>query len=719
MDQYCILGRIGEGAHGIVFKAKHVETGEIVALKKVALRRLEDGIPNQALREIKALQEMEDNQYVVQLKAVFPHGAGFVLAFEFMLSDLAEVVRHAQRPLAQAQVKSYLHMLLKGVAFCHANNIVHRDLKPANLLLSASGQLKIADFGLARVFSPDGSRLYTHQVATRWYRAPELLYGARQYDQGVDLWAVGCILGELLNGSPLFPGENDIEQLCCVLRILGTPSPQVWPEITELPDYNKISFKEQAPVPLGEVLPDASPQALDLLGRFLLYPPCQRISASQVWNEVARTKELWRQLCLRRWSSYKDSQITLGTQTWKEYYLCRSELEFRMESGRPEKDFICKAIAGHKGEIDELAYISTNECRFDGQEKSMVCTVSSDGTVRAWNLHEGTEIWSSPVQPAALVNLVTYPQLQLVVTVDEKGLIKVWEAESGCESASFSLPTHSSALEACDHPEGPVLLAACADGALYTLTVPRLQLLSRVSVFPNHPTSLLCSPDHQWVFVWTQNSDLGPKVFHTHSLLCPSEDVPPVSTTLPIWLTSRACWAPDEAARLVVMHRNDNGMQLVVTTYELRAKKSRDGVDILVQQITSFVLPNTMMPPHLMKGHSSQVILLVSGSELVLFTIHGLQLAAFQDHQKPITSMRVDQSRVITSSFDLSLRVYMWNKDNKLPILKSCYHLLGGSHRWASGFTHVESDSMSIVGVEARSVGMSILRSYYFQVQQG
>ncbi|XP_036912130.1 cyclin-dependent kinase 20 isoform X2 [Sturnira hondurensis] len=218
MDQYCILGRIGEGAHGIVFKAKHVETGEIVALKKVALRRLEDGIPNQALREIKALQEIGDNQY---------------------------------------------------------------DLKPANLLISSSGQLKIADFGLARVFSPDGSRLYTHQVATRWYRAPELLYGARQYDQGVDLWAVGCILGELLNGSPLFPGENDIEQLCCVLRILGTPSPQVWPEITELPDYNKISFKEQAPVPLGEVLPDASPQALDLLGQFLLYPPYQRITASQ------------------------------------------------------------------------------------------------------------------------------------------------------------------------------------------------------------------------------------------------------------------------------------------------------------------------------------------------------------------------------------------------------------------------------------------------------
>nr|XP_031298165.1 cyclin-dependent kinase 20 isoform X6 [Camelus dromedarius] len=629
MEQYCILGRIGEGAHGIVFKAKHVEPG----MGWQCLRP----VPNRLERSL--------------LSRRWPCG-GWKMA-------------SPTRPCGRSRP-------------CRRSRTV-----------------------------------------SMWYRAPELLYGARQYDQGVDLWAVGCILGELLNGSPLFPGENDIEQLCCVLRILGTPSPQVWPEITELPDYNKISFKEQAPVPLEEVLPDASPQALDLLGRFLLYPPRQRISASQVWNEVARTQELWRHLCLRRWSSCKASQMTLGTQTWKQYYLCRSELEFRMESGRPEKDFICKAIAGHKGEIDELAYISTNEYRFNGQEKSVVCTVSSDATVRAWDLHEGTQIWSSPLQPAALVNLVTYPRLQLVVTVDERGLIKVWKAEDGCEWASFSLPTYSSALEACDILEGPLLLAACAEGALYTLTVPPLQLLSRVSVFPSNRTSLLCSPDRQWVFASTQNSDLGPKVFHTLSLLCPSEDEPPVYTTLPVELTSRACWAPAEAARLTVMHRNDNGMQLVVTTYELEAKKTRNRVDILVQQIASFLLPDTMMPPQLMKSHGSQVILLVSGSELVLFTVHGLQLAAFQDHQRPITSMWVGQTRVITSSFDLSLRVYLWSKDNKLPVLRSCYHLLGGSHRWASGFTHVESDSMSIVGVEARNIGTSILRSYYFKVQRG
>nr|XP_012642708.1 F-box/WD repeat-containing protein 12-like isoform X2 [Microcebus murinus] len=485
----------------------------------------------------------------------------------------------------------------------------------------------------------------------------------------------------------------------------------------------------------------------ELLHVFSFLEPRDLLSAAQVnkvWNEVSRTKDLWRQLCLRRWSSCKASQMVLGTQTWKQYYLCRSELEFRMEFGRPV-DFTCKAMAGHTGSIDELAYISTDECRFDGREKSVVCTVSSDCTVRAWDLHEGMEIWSSPQQPAALVNLVAYPQLQLVVTVDKQGLIKSWKAENGCELASFCLPMHSSALEACDHPEGPFLLAACAGGNLHTLTVPQLHEVSKVPVAASVAVSLLCSPDRQWAFVSAENSDLGPEVFYTQSLLHPSEDKPPVSTTLPIWLTSRSCWAPGEAARLIVMHKNDSGTQLVVTTYELEAKKSRERVNILVQQIASFLLPDTMMPPHLVKGHGSQVILLGSESKLVLFTMHGLQLAAFQDHQRPITALWVvstmpaahvtalrlkeststphltfhfkDPSRVITSSFDLSLRVYVWNKENEFPILKSCYHLLGGSHRWASGFTHVESDSMSIVGVEARSSGTGLLRSYCFRVQ--
>ncbi|XP_052584910.1 F-box/WD repeat-containing protein 12-like isoform X2 [Peromyscus californicus insignis] len=436
---------------------------------------------------------------------------------------------------------------------------------------------------------------------------------------------------------------------------------------------------------------------------------------NKVWNEVSMTKELWRQLCLRRWASCKAFPMVVGTQTWRQYYFCRSELEFRVESGRPQ-DFVCKSISGHTGKIDQLAYVTPHEYRFDERAKSVVCTVSSDCTVRAWDLHEGTEVWSSPVQPAPLMSLVAYPLLQLVVTVDTQGLIIGWKAETGSLWASFCLPTFCSSMEACGHSEGPFLMVACAEGTLYTLTVPQLQVVSKVATFSHTSVSLTCSPDQQWVFVFAQGSDLGPKVFYTQSLLYPSEDGLPVSTSLPVRLSSRACWAPEEAARLMVMHRDVRGMHLVITTFDLKASKSRDRVSILEQQLASFPLPDTMTP-HLMQGHGSQVILLASRSELVLFTIHGLQLMAFQDHQRPITSMWVDPTCVITSSLDLSLRVYVWNKKKTCPVLKSCCQLLGGSHRWASGFTHVKSDSMSIAGVEARSNGTSILRSYCYKVQ--
>ncbi|XP_045605913.2 cyclin-dependent kinase 20 isoform X2 [Procambarus clarkii] len=215
MEAYTVVGRIGEGAHGVVVRARHNLTGQMVALKKIPLRRLDQGMPTTALREIKALQEIDSKH----------------------------------------------------------------DLKPANLLISETGQLKIADLGLCRVFTKDGKRPYSHQVATRWYRAPELLYGARHYDEGVDLWAVGCIFGEMLNNSPVFPGESDIDQLCVVLQILGTPSEATWPGLSDLPDYKKITFPESKPIPLEQVLPDAPPDAMDLVKKFLIYSSSKRISA--------------------------------------------------------------------------------------------------------------------------------------------------------------------------------------------------------------------------------------------------------------------------------------------------------------------------------------------------------------------------------------------------------------------------------------------------------
>ncbi|GBM37619.1 Cyclin-dependent kinase 20 [Araneus ventricosus] len=227
MDQYSVIGRIGEGAHGIVLKAKHKLTDAIVALKKIPLKNLDEGIPCVTLREIKALQQM-NNENIVKFNDVFSYGAGVVLVFEYMPTDLSILLRDTENPLTDSQIKAYLIMLLKGVSYCHNLGIMHRDLKPANLLISSSGHLKIADFGQADLCGKE-RQSYSHQVATRWYRSPELLYGSRSYDEGVDLWAVGCIFGEMLNKFPLFRGENDIEQLCLVLQTLGTPSEEVWP----------------------------------------------------------------------------------------------------------------------------------------------------------------------------------------------------------------------------------------------------------------------------------------------------------------------------------------------------------------------------------------------------------------------------------------------------------------------------------------------------------
>ncbi|QQP39196.1 Uncharacterized protein FKW44_019994, partial [Caligus rogercresseyi] len=221
MDNYVVLGRIGAGAHGVVMKAAHKRSGSLVALKKLLIKRPSEGIPSNTIREIKILQTVEC-PYVVRLFDVFPQGLGIILVFEFLGLNLSGVIYDSGIDLRESSIKTYMIMLLKGLAYLHGRSLMHRDLKPDNLLISPKGTLKIADLGLSRIFSPSGERPYSHEVATRWYRAPELLYGSRSYTQSMDLWSVGCILGELLNRSPIFPGENDIDQLGIVIKILGT-----------------------------------------------------------------------------------------------------------------------------------------------------------------------------------------------------------------------------------------------------------------------------------------------------------------------------------------------------------------------------------------------------------------------------------------------------------------------------------------------------------------
>lgn len=171
-------------------------------------------------------------------------------------------------PLNKMLVKSYLYQLLRGVDYCHSHRVLHRDLKPQNLLIDRHGHLKLADFGLARAFGIP-TRTYTHEVVTLWYRAPEILLGARHYSTPVDMWSVGCIFAEMVNHHALFPGDSEIDQLFRIFRALGTPDDTIWPGVSHFPDF-KPTFPKWHPQPLARFTPSLDEIGLDLLSvRFI------------------------------------------------------------------------------------------------------------------------------------------------------------------------------------------------------------------------------------------------------------------------------------------------------------------------------------------------------------------------------------------------------------------------------------------------------------------
>ncbi|XP_014284991.1 cyclin-dependent kinase 3 [Halyomorpha halys] len=283
MDKYVRLEKIGEGTYGIVYKAKHKETGQIVALKRIKLDAESEGIPSTTLREIGLLRELKHPNIVALLDIVFSEDSNLFMAFEFMLEDLKKFLDGRKKELPKGIIKSYMHQLLSAISYCHLHLIVHRDLKPQNLLLDADGHIKLADFGLARSFGLP-LRNYTHEVVTLWYRAPEILLGAKVYTSSVDIWSLACIFVELLTLKPLFPGDSEIDQLFRIFRTIGTPNEAMWPGVTQLPDYNPMFPKWESQPVEDFVSDDLEFCTKDLLGKMITYDPEKRISAKVALN---------------------------------------------------------------------------------------------------------------------------------------------------------------------------------------------------------------------------------------------------------------------------------------------------------------------------------------------------------------------------------------------------------------------------------------------------
>lgn len=195
-----------------------------------------------------------------------------------MDTDLEIIIKDSNIILTPGNIKSYIIQTLKGLEYLHLNWILHRDLKPNNLLIGGDGILKIGDFGLAKFFGSP-SRINTNQVVTRWYRAPELLFGARQYSTGIDMWAVGCILAELLLRVPFLPGESDLDQLTRIFQVFGSPTEEIWPGLKLLPDY--VIFKPTPKVPLHTIFTAAPNDLLDLCEKMLNLYPLARCTCSE------------------------------------------------------------------------------------------------------------------------------------------------------------------------------------------------------------------------------------------------------------------------------------------------------------------------------------------------------------------------------------------------------------------------------------------------------
>lgn len=279
MERYQKLGKIGEGTYGVVHKAKDRHSGEIVALKKIRLDAEDEGIPSTAIREIALLKELQ-HKSIVRLYDVVHTDKKLTLVFEYLDQDLKKYMDHCDGALEPGILKKFLYQLLQGVAFCHHHRVLHRDLKPQNLLINFEGELKLADFGLARAFGIP-VRSYTHEVVTLWYRAPDVLLGSRKYSTPVDIWSVGCIFAEMVNGRPLFPGASDEDQLDHIFRALGTPTEAIYPGIVDLPDYDKSAFPAYAqPANLATLVPTLDAPGLELFTGMLQYDPASRVSAA-------------------------------------------------------------------------------------------------------------------------------------------------------------------------------------------------------------------------------------------------------------------------------------------------------------------------------------------------------------------------------------------------------------------------------------------------------
>lgn len=275
--------QVGEGTYGKVYKARNRVTGRMVALKKLRLESEREGFPITSIREIKLLQSFDHPNVSTLTEIMVESQKTVYMIFEYADNDLSGLLLNKQIEINVAQCKHIFKQILLGIEYLHENGILHRDIKGSNILIDNKGQLRITDFGLARKVKPEHD--YTNRVITLWYRPPELLLGSTKYGPEVDMWGCGCVLVELFNKSAIFQGQNELEQLDSIIKVMGSPTIQQWPNLFDMPWFfmvipqqaNKYTntFKER----FSSVIPTEA--CFQLSQDLLNYDQNKRLTATQ------------------------------------------------------------------------------------------------------------------------------------------------------------------------------------------------------------------------------------------------------------------------------------------------------------------------------------------------------------------------------------------------------------------------------------------------------
>ena len=277
MNNFVVLEQICQTQFSTILRCKNKTTKDIVVLKEISQKKTEDAPNKQVLRELLVLMNFS-HPHIVKYNSVFVHHSNIVIEMEFCTSSLSNVIKQISKPFHVAQTKKIIRSIALGLKYLHDHDIIHRDIKPGNIFIDENCIVKLGDFGSSRIITNYNNGNLTPLVGTKWYKAPEIIFGNKIYDKSADIWSFGCLIAELFLLEPLFPGATDFEMINLIFGFLGFSKE----DEEVLKPKLKINYKEMKDSIFESTFDTADKDSIDLMKKMLCANPKKRINIDEV-----------------------------------------------------------------------------------------------------------------------------------------------------------------------------------------------------------------------------------------------------------------------------------------------------------------------------------------------------------------------------------------------------------------------------------------------------